>query len=94
LEFSALLRQAGNGPRQEKLKFFETIIHILDLHDLADTLIGYVGAGLSVEQCKRVTIGIELVYMPVRMLRYSQRSGCDVAISGKSNISGSTKVIG
>jgi hypothetical protein len=48
LEFSALLRQAGNGPRQEKLKFFETIIHILDLHDLADTLIGYVGAGLSV----------------------------------------------
>ncbi|KAJ5137696.1 ABC multidrug transporter atrF [Penicillium atrosanguineum] len=64
LEFSALLRQARDVPREEKLKYVDTIIDLLELHDLADTLIGYVGAGLSVEQRKRVTIGVELVSKP------------------------------
>ncbi|KAF5699728.1 ATPase [Fusarium mundagurra] len=43
------------------LKYVDTIIDLLELHDLAHTLIGQVGAGLSVEQRKRVTIGVELV---------------------------------
>ncbi|KAJ5084892.1 hypothetical protein NUU61_009471 [Penicillium alfredii] len=64
LEFSALLRQPSHIPREEKLKYVDTIINLLELHDLADTLIGYVGAGLSVEQRKRVTIGVELVSKP------------------------------
>ncbi|KAJ5591454.1 ABC multidrug transporter atrF [Penicillium hispanicum] len=64
LEFSALLRQARDVPREEKLKYVDTIIDLLELHDLADTLIGRVGAGLSVEQRKRVTIGVELVSKP------------------------------
>lgn len=64
LEFSALLRQSRDTPREEKLKYVETIIDLLELHDLADTLIGEVGAGLSVEQRKRVTIGVELVSKP------------------------------
>ncbi|KAJ5988667.1 ABC multidrug transporter atrF [Penicillium waksmanii] len=64
LEFSALLRQASDVPREEKLKYVDTIIDLLELHDLADTLVGYVGAGLSVEQRKRVTIGVELVSKP------------------------------
>jgi ABC-type multidrug transport system permease subunit/ABC-type multidrug transport system ATPase subunit len=64
LEFSALLRQSRDTPRQEKLKYVDTIIDLLELHDLADTLIGRVGAGLSVEQRKRVTIGVELVAKP------------------------------
>jgi len=64
LEFSALLRQARDTPREEKLKYVDTIIDLLELHDLADTLVGYVGAGLSVEQRKRVTIGVELVSKP------------------------------
>ncbi|UNI23908.1 hypothetical protein JDV02_009700 [Purpureocillium takamizusanense] len=64
LEFSALLRQSRETPREEKLAYVDTIIDLLELHDLADTLIGEVGAGLSVEQRKRVTIGVELVSKP------------------------------
>ncbi|KAK4086445.1 hypothetical protein Purlil1_9291 [Purpureocillium lilacinum] len=64
LEFSALLRQSRDTPREEKLAYVDTIIDLLELHDLADTLIGEVGAGLSVEQRKRVTIGVELVSKP------------------------------
>jgi ABC-type multidrug transport system permease subunit/ABC-type multidrug transport system ATPase subunit len=64
LEFSALLRQSRETPREEKLKYVDTIIDLLELHDLADTLIGEVGHGLSVEQRKRVTIGVELVAKP------------------------------
>lgn len=64
LEFSALLRQNRDTPRAEKLKYVDTIIDLLELHDLEHTLIGRVGAGLSVEQRKRVTIGVELVSKP------------------------------
>ncbi|KAJ3454793.1 hypothetical protein MRS44_013393 [Fusarium solani] len=64
LEFSALLRQSRDTPRAAKLKYVDTIIDLLELHDLADTLIGEAGAGLSVEQRKRVTIGVELVSKP------------------------------
>ena len=64
LEFSALLRQPQHVPPEEKLKYVDIIIDLLELHDLADTMIGRVGAGLSVEQRKRVTIGVELVSKP------------------------------
>jgi ABC-type multidrug transport system ATPase subunit len=64
LEFSALLRQSREVSREEKLKYVDVIIDLLELHDMADTLIGKVGAGLSVEQRKRVTIGVELVAKP------------------------------
>ncbi|EEA23735.1 hypothetical protein TMatcc_006811 [Talaromyces marneffei ATCC 18224] len=64
LEFSALLRQPSDVPREEKLKYVNFIIDLLELHDIADTLIGKVGCGLSVEQRKRVTIGVELVSKP------------------------------
>ncbi|CAI7660668.1 unnamed protein product [Penicillium glandicola] len=64
LEFSALLRQPATTPREEKLAYVDVIIDLLELHDLADTMIGTVGAGLSVEQRKRVTIGVELVSKP------------------------------
>ncbi|KAF2013317.1 ABC transporter [Aaosphaeria arxii CBS 175.79] len=64
LEFSALLRQSRETPREEKLAYVDTIIDLLELHDLEHTLIGRIGAGLSVEQRKRVTIGVELVSKP------------------------------
>jgi ABC-type multidrug transport system ATPase subunit len=64
LEFSALLRQRRDVSREEKLKYVDTIIDLLELHDLADTLIGQPGAGLTIEQRKRVTIGVELVAKP------------------------------
>ncbi|TLD39431.1 ABC transporter [Venturia nashicola] len=64
LEFSALLRQSRDTPRAEKLAYVDTIINLLELKDLEHTLIGRVGAGLTVEQRKRVTIGTELVSKP------------------------------
>lgn len=62
--FSALLRQARDVSREEKLAYVDTIIDLLELHDIEHTLIGKVGAGLSIEQRKRVTIGVELVSKP------------------------------
>ncbi|KAJ5683807.1 uncharacterized protein N7477_000152 [Penicillium maclennaniae] len=50
--------------REEKLAYVNTIIQLLELEDIADTLIGKIGAGLSIEQRKRVTIGVELVAKP------------------------------
>lgn len=64
LEFSALLRQSRNIPREEKLKYVDTIIDLLEMQDIENTLIGTSGAGLSVEQRKRLTIGVELVSKP------------------------------
>lgn len=64
LEFSALLRQSRNIRREEKLKYVDTIIKLLEMQDIEHTLIGKAGAGLSVEQRKRLTIGVELVAKP------------------------------
>lgn len=64
LEFSALLRQSRDTPREEKLEYVNTIINLLEMQDIEHTLIGQVGAGLSVEQRKRLTIGVELVSKP------------------------------
>lgn len=64
LEFSAVLRQSRDTPREEKLKYVDTIINLLEMQDIEHTLIGKVGAGLSIEQRKRLTIGVELVAKP------------------------------
>jgi ABC-type multidrug transport system ATPase subunit len=49
LEFSALLRQNREIPREEKLRYVDTIVKLLQLEDLEHSLIGRPGAGLSVE---------------------------------------------
>ncbi|KAJ0423003.1 ABC-2 type transporter-domain-containing protein [Aspergillus carlsbadensis] len=64
LEFSALLRQSRDTSIEEKLQYVDTIIDLLELHDLEHTLVGRPGSGLSVEQRKRLTIGVELVAKP------------------------------
>lgn len=66
LEFSALLRQSRTTPKEEKIAYVDTIIDLLELHDIEHTLIGKVGLGpgLSIEQKKRLTIGVELVSKP------------------------------
>ncbi|KFH43201.1 ABC transporter G family-like protein [Hapsidospora chrysogenum ATCC 11550] len=64
LEFSALLRQSRDTPVEKKLKYVDTIIDLLEMHDIENTLIGTTAAGLSVEQRKRLTIGVELVSKP------------------------------
>ena len=59
LEFSALLRQNREIPREEKLRYVDTIVKVLQLEDLEHTLIGRPGAGLSAEQRKRKSESIE-----------------------------------
>ncbi|KAB8271988.1 ABC-2 type transporter-domain-containing protein [Aspergillus minisclerotigenes] len=64
LEFSALLRQSRDTPTEEKLRYVDLIVNLLELNDLEHTLIGHPGTGLSVEQRKRLTIAVELVAKP------------------------------
>ncbi|KAK1237420.1 hypothetical protein MKX08_003045 [Trichoderma sp. CBMAI-0020] len=64
LEFSALLRQPRDTSTEEKLRYVDTIVGLLELNDLEHTLVGRPGAGLSVEQRKRLTIAVELVAKP------------------------------
>lgn len=64
LEFSALLRQSRDIPVETKLQYVDTIVELLELDDLEHTLVGRPGNGLSVEQRKRLTIGVELVAKP------------------------------
>lgn len=69
LRFSAYLRQPFDVPKEEKDQYVEDIIELLELHDLADAIIGYPGFGLGVGDRKRVTIGVELAAKP-RMLLF------------------------
>jgi ABC-type multidrug transport system ATPase subunit/ABC-type multidrug transport system permease subunit len=64
LEFSALLRQSRDTPDEDKLRYVDTIIDLLELNALEHTLIGVPGSGLSIEQRKRLTIAVELVAKP------------------------------
>ncbi|RAK79326.1 uncharacterized protein BO72DRAFT_505409 [Aspergillus fijiensis CBS 313.89] len=69
LQFSALLRRPAEVPREEKLAYVEQVISLLELEKIADALVGSTGDGqLSVEERKRVTIGVELVAKPSALL--------------------------
>ncbi|KAK0566531.1 ATP-binding cassette transporter snq2 [Tilletia horrida] len=68
LVFSALLRQPAETPKQEKLDYVEAVIGMLEMESFADAMVGEVGAGLSVEQRKRLTIGVELAAKPELLL--------------------------
>lgn len=68
LIFSARLRQPMDTPDHEKLSYVESIIKLLELEDIEDALIGVPGAGLTVEQRKRLTIGVELAAKPSILL--------------------------
>ena len=63
-EFSALLRQDRKTPRDEKISYVDRIISLLELEEIQDAIIG----SLSVEQKKRVTIGVELAAKPSLLL--------------------------
>ncbi|KAI4728946.1 hypothetical protein E4T49_03351 [Aureobasidium sp. EXF-10728] len=68
LEFSARLRQSRDTPDEDKIRYVDTIIDLLELSALEHTLIGTPGSGLSIEQRKRLTIAVELVAKPSLLL--------------------------
>lgn len=68
LRFSAYLRQPHEVPKEEKDRYVEEVIQLLELEDDADAMIGFPGFGLSVEARKRVTIGVELAAKPQLLL--------------------------
>ncbi|KAI3331201.1 ABC-2 type transporter [Ustulina deusta] len=68
LRFSADLRQPIETPQSEKYTYVEEIIALLEMEHIADCIIGSPEAGLTVEQRKRVTIGVELAAKPQLLL--------------------------
>ncbi|CAG7930861.1 unnamed protein product [Penicillium olsonii] len=69
LLFSAHMRQPMHVSAEEKAAYVAHIIHLLDLEPIANALIGQAGDGqLSVEERKRVTIGVELAARPSSLL--------------------------
>ncbi|KAG6001236.1 hypothetical protein E4U54_001136 [Claviceps lovelessii] len=68
LRFSADLRQPYGTPVAERHAYVEEIIALLEMELIADCIIGTAEAGLTVEQRKRVTIGVELAAKPELLL--------------------------
>ncbi|KAH8656551.1 BcATRO, ABC transporter [Tricladium varicosporioides] len=68
LNFSALLRQPAQVSREEKLRYVDEVIALLDMQNYAEAVIGVPGEGLNVEQRKRLTIGVELAAKPELLL--------------------------
>ncbi|KAF7548958.1 hypothetical protein G7Z17_g6710 [Cylindrodendrum hubeiense] len=68
LRFSAELRQPFHVPMSERYTYVEEIISLLEMEGFADAIIGSPEFGLSVEQRKRVTIGVELAAKPELLL--------------------------
>ncbi|KAJ3158179.1 hypothetical protein HDU86_003134 [Geranomyces michiganensis] len=79
LRFSAVLRQPAEIPLEEKYAYVEKIIQILELGPLANAMIGDVGGGIGIsnEQRKRLTIGVELVARPKILFLDEPSSGLD-----------------
>lgn len=68
LRFSAYLRQPAHVSIEEKNKYVEEVIKILEMELYADAVVGVAGEGLNVEQRKRLTIGVELVAKPALLV--------------------------
>jgi ABC-type multidrug transport system ATPase subunit len=77
LEFSAVLRQPDSFSDEEKLRYVDEVIDLLDLEDIQDAIIGSPGQGLTIEQRKRLTIGVELVARPTILFLDEPTSGLD-----------------
>lgn len=63
-----MLRQPASVSKEEKYKFVEEVIEMLNMGDFADAVVGNPGEGLNVEQRKLLTIGVELAAKPKLLL--------------------------
>ncbi|KFA79185.1 hypothetical protein S40288_02404 [Stachybotrys chartarum IBT 40288] len=77
LQMTARLRRPLSVSAAEKDAHVESVIQILEMGNIAEALIGVPGAGLNLEQRKRVTIGVELSARPDILLLDEPTSGLD-----------------
>ncbi|TMW61700.1 hypothetical protein Poli38472_010763 [Pythium oligandrum] len=87
LTFSAFLRQDSNVPLSAKYDSVEECLDLLGLRPIADQIV----RGSSVEQMKRLTIGVELAAQPSVLFLDEPTSGLD-ARSAKLIMTGIRKV--
>ncbi|KAL3664310.1 hypothetical protein V7S43_010635 [Phytophthora oleae] len=87
LTFSAFLRQGADIPDSCKYEAVSECLDLLDLNPIADQII----RGSSVEQMKRLTIGVELAAQPSVLFLDEPTSGLD-ARSAKLIMDGVRKV--
>lgn len=83
LLFSADLRQPPDISKEDKRKWCEEVIDLLEMRSIADAMIGTVesGLGISVEERKRLTIAVELVAKPEILFLDEPTSGLDSTAS-------------
>lgn len=77
--FSARLLQSRKSSDIQKANYVNEVIEALGMAKLADTILGEKGQGLSIEQRKRVTIGVELAAQPDLLLLDEPTSGLDTS---------------
>ncbi|KAJ2176310.1 ATP-binding cassette transporter snq2, partial [Coemansia sp. RSA 532] len=85
LRFSAYLRQEASVPDAEKDEYVERVIYLLGMSEIADCMVGdpETGEGISLEERKRLTIGVELVSKPKILFLDEPTSGLDAQASFK-----------
>lgn len=87
LTFSAFLRQDSSVPEIKKYDSVNECLELLGMEDIADQII----RGSSVEQMKRLTIGVEFAAQPSVIFLDEPTSGLD-ACSAKKIMNGVRKV--
>jgi ABC-type multidrug transport system ATPase subunit/ABC-type multidrug transport system permease subunit len=83
LRFSARMRQDPSISIEEKYEYVEKVLAMMEMTHLGDALIGDLesGLGISVEERKRLTIGMELVGKPEILFLDEPTSGLDAQSS-------------
>ncbi|KAJ5215363.1 ABC transporter [Penicillium cinerascens] len=77
LQMTARLRRPQEVSLKEKDAYVEEVIRSLDMEPIADALVGTPGAGLNLEQRKRVSIGVEMAAKPDILFLDEPTSGLD-----------------
>ncbi|XP_027344116.1 ABC transporter G family member 35 [Abrus precatorius] len=78
LIYSAFLRLPREVNSEEKMKFVDEVMELVELNNLRDAIVGLPGVtGLSTEQRKRLTIAVELVANPSIIFMDEPTSGLD-----------------
>ncbi|KAI9477046.1 ABC-2 type transporter-domain-containing protein [Coemansia mojavensis] len=85
LRFSAYLRRPASVSKREKEDYVERVIYLLGMTDIANCLVGdpESSEGISLEERKRLTIGVELVSKPKILFLDEPTSGLDAQASFK-----------